>query len=170
MQLIDGKRESVVTHFGIYGFFGKYRFLSNMWPAQIILDDGLCYPSAEHAYIARKTLDIGIRTEVSKMPKALKAYSTELENSPQGRPDWKLVRDDEMQLIHRAKFMQNRSLGQDLLDTGLLYLEESNNWGDVYWGRCNGKGLNKCGLSIMNVRNFMQEHPGVAEHPNLALF
>jgi predicted NAD-dependent protein-ADP-ribosyltransferase YbiA (DUF1768 family) len=40
-----------------------------------------------------------------------------------------------------------------LLDTGDLYLEETNHWGDVCWGVCNGIGENMLGHTLMMVRD-----------------
>ena len=37
-------------------FQGKYRFLSNFYPCDIVYE-GIQYPSTEHAYQAAKTLD-----------------------------------------------------------------------------------------------------------------
>ena len=35
---------------------------------------------------------------------------------------------------------------------GEEYLEEGNTWHDTYWGVCNGKGKNKLGKILMQVR------------------
>lgn len=40
-----------------------------------------------------------------------------------------------------------------LLATGTRYLEETNTWGDTYWGVCEGKGLNMLGKTLMQVRD-----------------
>jgi predicted NAD-dependent protein-ADP-ribosyltransferase YbiA (DUF1768 family) len=39
-----------------------------------------------------------------------------------------------------------------LLATGDAYLEETNHWGDVYWGVCNGVGQNRLGHALMEIR------------------
>ena len=44
-------------------FQGINRFLSNFWPAEVILD-GVRYPSVEYAYQASKTLDKNERKEI----------------------------------------------------------------------------------------------------------
>jgi len=38
----------------IESFSGQYRFLSNFYPARVMLGDGRIYPSVEHAYQAAK--------------------------------------------------------------------------------------------------------------------
>ena len=40
-----------------------------------------------------------------------------------------------------------------LLETGDVYLEETNTWGDVFWGVCNGKGENMLGQVLMLIRD-----------------
>ena len=55
--------------------------------------------------------------------------------------------------VLRAKFAQNPELAMQLLATGTRYLEETNTWGDTYWGVCEGKGLNMLGKTLMQVRD-----------------
>lgn len=54
--------------------------------------------------------------------------------------------------IVKAKFTQNEDLKQRLLETGDMYLEEGNTWGDRTWGTINGKGQNRLGKILMKVR------------------
>jgi predicted NAD-dependent protein-ADP-ribosyltransferase YbiA (DUF1768 family) len=42
--------------------------------------------------------------------------------------------------------------GDRLLETGNLYIEETNTWNDTYWGVCGGKGRNKLGKILMVIR------------------
>ena len=51
-----------------------------------------------------------------------------------------------------AKFSQNEYLKRRLLETGNALLIEGNDWGDTYWGVCNGRGKNKLGKILMRVR------------------
>ena len=44
-------------------------------------------------------------------------------------------------------------LGTMLLESEEAYLEETNHWGDVYWGVCNGIGENKLGKLLMDIRD-----------------
>ena len=43
-----------------------------------------------------------------------------------------------------------------LLDTGDAILIEGNDWGDRYWGVCDGVGQNKLGLILMGLRKKMK--------------
>ena len=44
-------------------FQGRYRFLSNFWPATVEFE-GMTYPTVEHAYQSAKTLDMGERRRI----------------------------------------------------------------------------------------------------------
>ena len=68
------------------------------------------------------------------------------------RNDWEEVKDQIMYEIVLNKFSQNEELRKKLIATGDEYLEEGNTWYDTYWGVCNGKGKNKLGKILMQVR------------------
>lgn len=161
MQFIDNIRHPTVTAYGIYGFFGKYRFLSNFHPAPLKLEgihaDGLTYPTSEHAYMALKTQDMGTRMRIAALrtPRAAREEGQLIEL----RKDWDVFRPVAMLAALRAKFRQNPELADLLLATGLLYLEETNNWGDRYWGVVDGEGLSMLGKTLMQVRKELQESP-----------
>lgn len=57
-----------------------------------------------------------------------------------------------MEALVLLKFAQNSDLRYRLLRTGDAYLEETNNWGDKFWGVCDGEGENHLGKIIMKVR------------------
>ena len=65
---------------------------------------------------------------------------------------WDKRKDQAMLGIVWAKFSQNPELSAKLLATGDKYLEETNWWGDAYWGVFNGKGDNVFGKTLMEVR------------------
>ena len=53
------------------------------------------------------------------------------------------------------------STGYRLIDTAGLYLEETNDWGDQFWG-VDGTGLNMLGHTLMFVRDFvLPNHPHI---------
>lgn len=151
MQIINGKAFSTVDDTQILGFFGGYGFLSNFHSCPVEVD-GLIYPSSEHAFMAQKTdlawerkkLACGIPT-----PKEAKTYG----QSVTLRKDWEEVKYSSMVKVLYAKFSQNEELGDFLIGTGTRRLEETNWWGDKYWGVCNKEGQNKLGLALMEVRD-----------------
>lgn len=151
----------------IESFSGQYRTLSN-FAAYPTVFDGVQFPTAEHAYVAAKTLDPDLRDIVRELssPGNAKHFG----RSVQLRPDWVAVRESVMLEILRAKFTANPDAGQILLDTGTAELIEGNRWHDNYWGRCgckpcrrNGIGMNTLGRLLMQVRGELatQTPPGV---------
>lgn len=146
---------------GIYGFFGEYRWLSNFWYSEVEFE-GDYYPSTEHAYQAAKTLDPDLRR---KFRFKLKYEGTEpieytpscaeakrMGSSVKCREDWEEVKVSVMEYVLRQKFKSGSDLAQKLIDTADLYLEETNHWGDVFWGVCNNKGKNVLGNLLMLIR------------------
>ena len=132
----------------IKGFFGEYRFLSNFYLSEVEFE-GMKYRSSEAAYQAAKTLDLSIRDKFRTLSPKL---SKELGKKMQLSEDWESVKDDTMYRIVYEKFASNKYLKDKLLETKDLYLEETNNWGDTYWGVCDGVGSNKLGHTLMRVR------------------
>lgn len=141
----------------IKGFFGDYRWLSNFWPAPVKLD-GHVYPTVEHAYQAAKVANIFARDafKLAKTP----AEAKKLGRYVDLRDGWEFLKLSYMELLIWRKF-QIPDLQAKLLATGDAYLEETNTWGDVFWGVCNGFGENHLGKIIMGVRSELPKHSGV---------
>lgn len=151
-----GARLPRVTEYAIYGFFGEYRFLSNFAPAPLVLpEDGILYPTSEHAYMAQKTVSLPLRRELAALSTPQDAREAGLQLSL--RLDWAVQRLHAMLAALRAKFGQNPELAERLLATGQHYLEETNNWDDRFWGVVDGEGLNMLGKMLMQVRNDLRE-------------
>jgi ribA/ribD-fused uncharacterized protein len=146
-----------VPVFRIESFSGPYRTLSNFAPYPTTFD-GIEYPTAEHAYVAAKTIDRVIRDRVRSLPGpgGAKHFGRSIEL----RSDWLDVREAVMLDILRSKFGANPEAAQFLLSTGSVELVEGNRWHDNYWGRCDCKpcrrqgigGLNTLGRLLMQVR------------------
>jgi ribA/ribD-fused uncharacterized protein len=144
------KQRDYVVHSDteIKGFFGEYRWLSNYHLLDIDFE-GLVYPSTEHAYQANKTNNLAIREEFLVLTcneARLKGQELEL------RADWEDVKFDIMYKINAIKF-ENEELKAKLKETGYKRLEETNDWGDTYWGVCNGEGKNSLGHVLMKIRS-----------------
>lgn len=136
--------------------------MSNFWPASVALD-GELYASVEAAYQAAKSADMGYRAAIRAFgtdAKAVKKLGKTLRwrnvagsmQSTQLRPCW----SDEFKLkvmndLVRQKFA-DPTLRAQLLLTGDQELEESNWWGDCWWGTCKGEGENHLGKILMAVR------------------
>lgn len=158
MRFVGGARLPSVTDYGIYGFFGDYRFLSNYHVLDdlIYMSDGFWYYSSEAAYMAGKTLDKRLKetlSTISRDPAECKKFAKSFEL----RKDWDKVKETVMLEALRAKFKQP-DLKEKLLATGVRTLEETNNWGDTYWGAIvdpegfPGYGYNRLGVLLMIVR------------------
>ena len=131
-------------------FQGRYRFLSNFWPALLTLD-GKEYPSVEHAYQAAKTFDIETRERFANI--MLKAGDAKrMGRRVNIRPEWESVKVIVMHSLLREKF-KCADLREKLLATGDAELIEGNHWGDTFWGQCPiGMGDNHLGRLLMQVR------------------
>lgn len=133
----------------IKGFQGEYRFLSNFTPA-LIEYEGLKFPTVEHAYQAAKSKDVHFRRHVAELltpGRAKRAGQT-----AKLRTDWEDVKLGIMLDLLRIKFKSSR-LRLQLKQTGSAHLEETNYWGDTFWGVCKGKGENQLGKLLMKVRD-----------------
>ena len=134
-------------------FQGQYRFLSNFWYANVVLD-GHTYPSVEHAYVAAKTLSHTERfrfMDPAIKPGQVKQMGRKLKL----RDDWEQVKLGIMEDLVRQKFNVS-PLKEMLLMTNQQILIEGNRWGDTFWGVCNGKGQNHLGEILMKVRSELQ--------------
>ena len=67
------------------------------------------------------------------------------------RSDWNDIKLQIMKELLRKKF-NREPFKQQLIDTGDEELVEGNRWGDTYWGVCRGRGQNKLGKLLMQVR------------------
>lgn len=137
----------------INGFTGEYRWLSNFYPCKVFLD-GVEYPTVEHAYVAAKCADEYDRQVVRKIEKP--GYVKNFGRGIQKRHDWDSIRIVTMLNLLRQKFSQDY-FRQKLLETGSSYIEETNHWGDTFWGVCDGKGDNRLGYLLMNIRTEINE-------------
>jgi ribA/ribD-fused uncharacterized protein len=148
----------------ILGFFGDYRFLSNFHSQEgvkIYIDaiDGLncnakfVCDTIEHAFQASKTIIVEERREVAAAETPGKAKK--LGRKVTLRSDWQEIKNDVMMELLVQKFTHPyyRDL---LLATGDAELIEDNNWGDTYWGMCEGIGENHLGRMLMEVREVLR--------------
>ena len=138
----------------IDNFSEEYRWLSNFWMCPVEFEN-IIYQSNEHAYQASKTIIISERYDLKEnCPTAGKAkrYGKKVTK----RSDWLDVKIDNMYVINLEKFTCNFHLRNKLLSTGNAEIVEGNNWGDVFWGICDGVGENNLGKVIMKIRSELQ--------------
>lgn len=136
-------------------FRGPHYFLSNFFPCVVTLD-GVQYPTVEHAYHAAKTLDTRLRSEIRGQPTP-GAAKVAMESMPV-REDWEHVKVATMLGLLRQKFARP-DLRELLLATGTAPLVELNTWGDTFWGVCDGRGENRLGRLLMEIREALRAEP-----------
>lgn len=132
-------------------FRGPTRWLSNFARVDIIGPDGLVYRNTEAAYHAFKTDDPDERYLLRTAPTAKAAMDLAREGRITERPNWKEVRLDAMTNVNVQKFNQF-DFALKLLRTRNAELIEGNDWGDTFWGVCNGVGENQLGKLLMRIR------------------
>ncbi|KAE8744479.1 hypothetical protein FOCC_FOCC008868 [Frankliniella occidentalis] len=140
----------------ITSFRGDYHFLSNFYKSPIV-QDGIEYPTVEHAFQAAKCLDRSSKLSlvVNKNPVVVKRLGRRV----QLRPDWESVKVDLMHEILSLKFAPNTEFATLLLATGEAKLIEGNRWHDNFWGACQcdkhrvTTGANHLGKLLMRVRD-----------------
>ena len=118
--------------------------------------DGIIYPSVERAYQAAKW-------EPNNREFFMNCTNTQAifynrKKQPNGYPTevWDEFKIDIMRYLLYQKFDPelNPENYQKLLETGDKYLEETNWWGDKFWGKTlKGEGKNYLGLLLMEIRN-----------------
>jgi len=135
-------------------FQDEWFFLNNYCPHPVDFD-GLRYPSVEHAYQAAKTLDEKTRLAIRNTADPDEAKL--LGRASVHRADWDEYKLGLMEKLVAAKFA-DADLRRRLLDTGDALLVEGNDWGDTYWGVCDGAGDNHMGRILMEVRSRARAH------------
>ncbi len=138
---------------GIYGFRGEFRWMSNFHPVQIDFESRR-WPSVEHAHQAAKTQIEVEKIAILEAPAPGRAKR--LGRTLNIRADWLEVRCDLMLRLQRLKY-QDRDLAFLLRRTGARHIEETNTWGDTFWGVCKGVGENQMGKILMEVRDELRE-------------
>jgi hypothetical protein len=161
----------------IGSFDGDFRFLSNFWIGEPITVFGRSFATSEHAYQWAKTDDLGEKELVlftweqgNESDEVIVRPSTPGEAKRMGekvtkREDWDEIKSGIMLEILRAKFTQDLTLRQMLLDTGDALLVEGNKWHDNFWGtchceKCGNKGRNVLGTLLVQVREELRRAPG----------
>lgn len=136
----------------IESFSGEYRFLSNFWYSDVEMD-GVMWPTIEHAFQAAKTEIPSEQREIlrANTPGTAKA----LGRAVTLRDGWDGIKLMVMANLVYKKFSTDEELRAKLIATGDAELIEGNNWGDKFWGVCDGEGLNHLGKVLMHVRDMV---------------
>lgn len=152
--LVLPKLQPFVSQGTIQAFSGKYGFLSNFHVHGSIAYSGLDFNTVEAAFQAQKvdmTVLGSIETKAS-FQRLNASDAKRLGRRVKLRSDWEQIKDQVMLDLLRLKFAMPL-YANSLLSTGTAVLIEGNTWGDTYWGVCQGRGQNKLGQLLMQVRS-----------------
>ena len=132
-----------------------YGAFSNLFRREIVFE-GRAYPTAEHAYQAGKARKEAVREWILSAPTpALVAMAAHGLYTWDIVSDWSQTKFDRMRAVLRAKFSQHDDLLKLLLSTGdarLVEVGKVDNAVNRLWGEVNGKGSNKLGTLLMEIR------------------
>ena len=132
-----------------------YGIFSNLYQRAISFE-GREFPTAEHAYQAGKASKEKVREWILSAPSpSLVAMAAHGLYTWDIAPNWSRVKLDRMRQVLLAKFMQHEDLRMLLLSTGNARLVEAGRTDNAVnreWGEVNGKGMNKLGVLLMEVR------------------
>lgn len=129
--------------YGCFSNFSKHSFMI----------DGQPWQTVEHYFQAQKFAETPREHEIQIAPDPMTAKKLGNERTVPLRADWKVVKDAVMRDAVLAKFSQHEDIKSVLLGTGDEPIIEAA-YNDSYWGwGPDGKGLNKLGLTLMQVRD-----------------
>ena len=136
----------------INSFRNEYFFLSNFYPCEITDPlTGLTFQNAEAMFQSYKCISLEERERFCNLSaKDAKALGRRVKLRTD--LDWNENRDLFMFSTLVAKFTQHPQLMKKLEKTHPHDLVEGNTWNDTYWGVCNGKGENRLGELLMDIR------------------
>jgi len=137
----------------ISDFRGPYKWLSNFGASEFRIGIKR-YETNEHYYQAEKALDEAehehVRTAGTPGRAKRRGQKVKL------REDWEQIKLSVMEEGLRRKFLIPE-LREKLMATGHQHLMEGNDWGDSYWGVCDGEGLNHLGRLLMDIREEIRQ-------------
>jgi ribA/ribD-fused uncharacterized protein len=130
----------------------EYREFSNFYEAEFELD-GQKWKTVEQYFQYQKFPgDQILQDKIFNAKTPSEAKRLGKTRSPAFRTDWNTIRDSVMKRAVEAKFGQNPTLMEVLKNTGDAQLIEKS-YNDAYWGSGRaGKGENRMGKMLMEVR------------------
>lgn len=137
-----------------------YGAFSNLYRRAVEFE-GDVYQTSEHAYQAGKARKEEVRQWLMAAPSpALLAMAAHGLYVWDVHPDWSKTKFDRMKKILMCKFTQHEDLKELLLSTGnsrLVEVATVDNAVNRLWGEVNGKGQNKLGVLLMEVRDEIRQ-------------
>jgi len=151
-------------------FFRKnqaYSELSNFAPFRFEAD-GVQWPTVEHYFQAQKFHDLGHRERIRLAHSPADAKKLGQSRKVPIRSDWEDVKETVMKAALRLKFA-NPGLRSLLLSTKTRMLVEDSPY-DRYWGiGRDGKGKNRLGILLMEIRDEIRGQSGLENIGNIVM-
>lgn len=141
----------------IDNFNGDFGFLNNEYESEICYE-GLMFRNAFNAFQAARTDNEFFRKQFTgdKSTREVLVLGQQISDPK----DWESRRLKVMEIIIRDKFIRDKELKQELLETGDRELVNSYNTespANLYWGSVKNKGNNYLGKILMNVRKDIRD-------------
>jgi ribA/ribD-fused uncharacterized protein len=117
---------------------------------------GISYRTPENFYQAMKVdkSDLETRSAIAMVSPSL---AKKLGRKVKLRSDWEQIKTDVMRYVIREKFKPGTTWYKRLISTN-EEIVEWNNWGDRVWGKTlDGKGENRLGIILMDLREEYQQ-------------
>lgn len=132
--------------------FGAF---SNLFVRDFLFE-GRLFPTAEHAYQAGKAARQNVREWILSAPSpSLVAMAAHGLYTWDIVSDWSKIKGERMQKVLYAKFAQHDDLRELLLSTGSARIVEAGRTDNAVnreWGEVNGRGQNRLGVLLMELR------------------
>jgi ribA/ribD-fused uncharacterized protein len=122
----------------------------------IIEFEGKQYPTVEHAYQAAKTENLRAREQFQITGSLTAGQAKRMGALLDLRPGWNAMKVGIMYQLLLEKFTYV-DLRLKIISTTDAELIEGNDWGDTFWGVCNGEGENLLGKCLMMVRTHVKD-------------
>lgn len=154
LPTLQGQPHSVsnVSEIKFYDINAPYGEFINFAPSPFFLE-GKTWPTVEHYFQAHKFSDKRLFDAVHSQKSPRDAFNFARANDSVKIPNWEQMKERFMMDALRAKYTQNPRLGLLLKSTGKATLLEYSPI-DSYWGcGSDGKGLNRLGHLLMQLRS-----------------
>jgi len=151
-------RKNAIYFFGPQGPHGA---LSNFSSHAFMINQVL-WKSVEHYYQAQKFLGNELETIIRESEDPNDAKELAKTHEKEKRADWDSLKEQVMFAGLLAKFTQNESARNALLETKNAFLVEHSKK-DSYWGDGHANGLNRQGVLLMEVRQLIRTQLGLPE-------
>ena len=151
------KTATPTTQIHFYDKSDPYYEFTNFYRRPVHID-GKDWPTTEHYYQAQKFTDSAVKEHIRRMRSPREAFEFS-RGHISDRSNWDDVKEDIMRIALFHKFEQHPDLREKLFATGGKRLVEHSPH-DSYWGDGgDGKGKNRLGELLMEVRQNLRKTP-----------